>query len=140
MKVLLSIKPEFAERIFEGTKRYEFRKVVYANRRVQTVVVYVTRPVGRIIGEFDVEGIVEAAPGCLWAETQPHAGITREFFDAYFEGRDRAFAIRVGAVRRYETPLVPEEVIEDFTPPQSYMYVDDKLGRVRADARQLALL
>ena len=99
MKVLLSIKPEFAERIFDGTKRYEFRKAVYTNRAVRTIVVYVTRPVGRIVGEFDVEGITEATPDCLWATTQVHAGITREFFDAYFSGRDRAFAIRIGTVR-----------------------------------------
>ena len=26
MKVLLSIKPEFASKIFEGTKRFEYRK------------------------------------------------------------------------------------------------------------------
>jgi predicted transcriptional regulator len=140
MKVLLSIKPEFAERIFDGTKRYEFRKAVYANRAVQTVVVYVTQPVGRIVGEFDVDGIVEAAPECLWAETHAHAGITRDFFDTYFEGRGRAFAIQVGEVRRYDTPLVPGDVIANFTAPQSYMYVDDRLGRPAPSARQLALL
>lgn len=31
MKVLLSIKPEFAERIFNGSKKYEFRKVIFKN-------------------------------------------------------------------------------------------------------------
>jgi predicted transcriptional regulator len=140
MKVLLSIKPEFAERIFDGTKRFEFRRAIYANRAVQTVVVYVTRPIGRIVGEFDVDGIVEAAPECLWAETHAHAGINRDFFDAYFDGRSRGFAIRVGEVRRYDTPLVPQDIIDNFTPPQSYMYVDDRLRRPRADGRQLALL
>ncbi|MHB0673525.1 ASCH domain-containing protein [Roseomonas mucosa] len=136
----MSIKPEFAERIFDGTKRYEFRKAVYANRAVQTVVVYVTQPVGRIVGEFDVDGIVEAAPECLWAETHAHAGVTRDFFDAYFEGRDRAFAIQVGEVRLYDAPLVPGDVIANFTAPQSYMYVDDRLSRPAPEARQLALL
>ena len=94
----------------------------------------------RIIGEFDVDGIVEAAPGCLWAETHAHAGISRDFFDAYFDGRSRGFAIRVGEVRRYDTPLLPQDVIDNFTPPQSYMYVNDRLGRPQADSRQLALL
>lgn len=139
MKVLLSIKPEFAERIFDGRKRYEFRKAVYTNRAVQTVVVYVTQPVGRIVGEFDVDGIVEAAPACVWAETHMHAGISRDFFDAYFEGRERAFAIRVGEVRRYDKPLVPGDVIENFTAPQSYMYLDDRLGRPSCEARQAVL-
>jgi predicted transcriptional regulator len=29
MKVLLSIKPQFAEMIFSGTKKYEFRRSVF---------------------------------------------------------------------------------------------------------------
>ena len=32
MKVLLSIKPEFAEKIFNGTKKYEFRKSIFKNK------------------------------------------------------------------------------------------------------------
>ena len=31
MKVLLSIKPEFAEKILNGTKRFEFRKGIFKN-------------------------------------------------------------------------------------------------------------
>lgn len=137
MKILLSIKPEFAERIFDGTKRFEFRKVVYANRHVRTVVLYVTRPVGRILGEFEVLDITEAAPNNLWAKTQEFAGVSREFFDEYFLGRDRGYAIHIGFVTRYETPVVPEDVIENFTPPQSYMYLDD---RFQSDRKQLELL
>ena len=89
---------------------------------------------------MNVDGIVEAAPECLWAETHAHAGVTRDFFDAYFEGRDRAFAIQVGEVRLYDAPLVPGDVIANFTAPQSYMYVDDRLSRPAPEARQLALL
>ena len=40
MKVLLSIKPEFADKIFNGTKKYEFRKSIFKNKDVDTVVVY----------------------------------------------------------------------------------------------------
>lgn len=137
MKILLSIKPEFAERIFDGTKRFEFRKVVYANRNVRTVVVYVTRPVGRILGEFEVLDITEGTPDRLWEVTQAFAGVSREFFNEYFLGRDRGYAIHIGFVTRYETPLVPEDLIENFTPPQSYMYLDDRLRNGR---KQLELL
>lgn len=137
MKILLSIKPEFAERIFDGTKRFEFRKAVHANREVRTVVVYVTRPVGRIVGEFEVAGITEAAPSSLWEKTQEFAGVSREFFDEYFLGRERGYAIHIGYVTRYETPVVPEDVIDNFTPPQSYMYLDDRL---RTSTKQLELL
>ena len=58
MKVLLSIKPEYAEKIFEGTKKYEFRRSVFKNRNVKTVVVYASSPVQKVIGEFDIEHII----------------------------------------------------------------------------------
>ena len=34
MKALLSIKPEFADKIFAGTKRYEFRRAVFKKEGV----------------------------------------------------------------------------------------------------------
>lgn len=129
MKVLLSIKPEFAEKIFEGTKRFEFRKNVYRSKDVKTVVVYATMPIGQIIGEFDVDQILCETPDELWALTCDYSGISRTFFDEYFSGRTRSFALAVGDVRRYDIPLDPSEFIDNFTPPQSYMYIDDELGR-----------
>ena len=39
MTVLLSIKPEFAEKIFNGTKKFEFRKSIFKNTDVKKVVV-----------------------------------------------------------------------------------------------------
>jgi predicted transcriptional regulator len=139
MKVLLSIKPEFAEKIFDGRKCFEFRKSLYKRQGVHTVVVYVTRPVGKIVGEFDVSGVVHGSPDSLWEQTADGAGITREFFQTYFQGRERAFALAIGAVRRYESPLEPDDLIEDFAPPQSYMYVGDDLQRVRDDPAPLLI-
>ncbi|CAN7642599.1 ASCH domain-containing protein [Phenylobacterium sp. LjRoot219] len=126
MKVLLSIKPEYVERIFDGTKRYEFRRRPYTNRNVKTVVVYATKPVGKIVGEFDVDDILGQAPDDLWRETAALSGISRDFFDAYFEGREVAYALKIGAVRAYAEPIAPEAVMENFTAPQSYMYLSDQ--------------
>ena len=57
MKVLLSIKPEFVQEIFTGKKKYEYRKAIFT-RSVDKVVVYSTKPVGMIVGEFTVENIL----------------------------------------------------------------------------------
>jgi predicted transcriptional regulator len=140
MKVLLSIKPEFAERIFDGTKRFEFRRSVFTNRSIRTVVVYVTQPVGKIIGEFDIAQIITAHPSGLWERTREFAGINREFFDAYFAGREDGYAIEVAAVRKFDQPIEPRTVIENFTPPQSYMYVSDDITRIVGDERQYTLI
>lgn len=125
MKVLLSIKPEHVERIFDGTKGYEFRRRPYTNTSVRTVVVYATRPIGKIVGEFDVDYILGETPDVLWSQTASRSGISRDFFDAYFEGREIAYALKIGAVRQYAEPIAPKDVLENFTPPQSYMYVSD---------------
>ena len=52
MKVLLSIKPEFVEKIFSGEKRFEYRKSIFKQQNIDTIVIYSTMPVGMIVGEF----------------------------------------------------------------------------------------
>ena len=51
MKVLLSIKPEFVKEIFEGRKKFEYRKSIFT-KDVTSVIVYSTKPEGMIVGEF----------------------------------------------------------------------------------------
>ncbi|MCA1458839.1 hypothetical protein I6F35_37820 [Bradyrhizobium sp. BRP22] len=138
MKVLLSIKPEYADRIFEGSMKYEFRKSVFRKTSIRTVVVYVTSPVGKIVGEFDVDEVVHDEPARLWRRTRKFAGISEEYFSRYFSGRTTAFALAIGAVRKYDTPVVPRKVIKNFVAPQSYVYVDDFFRPVRK-GRQLEL-
>jgi len=52
MQVLLSIKPEYAEKILNGEKKYEFRKVLPKNKSITKVIIYATMPIGKVIGEF----------------------------------------------------------------------------------------
>ena len=87
MKVLLSIKPEFALRIFDGSKKYEYRRIIFKRREVETVVVYASDPIRRIIGEFDISEILHEELEQLWAQTCNHAGITKTRFMEYFENR-----------------------------------------------------
>lgn len=122
MKVLLSIKPEFAFKIFDGTKLFEFRKAIFKNPDVKIVVVYASSPVQRVIGEFDIEDILRCTPEGIWEQTKQASGITKDFFDEYFENREIAYAIKIKRTRRYKNPL---RLKEDFqmVPPQSYAYL-----------------
>ena|ERR1700761_5291819 len=123
MKVLLSIKPEYAERIFDGSKKFEFRRAIFKNCGVRTVVVYATMPVGRVIGEFTVGGIIENRPSEVWRKTKEYSGITRDFFDEYFTGRTKAFAIEVHNPRLYRKPLDLADVHPTGVAPQSFCYL-----------------
>ncbi|MBY5385214.1 hypothetical protein [Rhizobium leguminosarum] len=138
MKVLLSINPEHVANIFSGIKTYEFRRKVFARKDVTTVVVYCTMPIGKIVGEFDIDGIIEKRPDNLWEETCSGSGISKQFFDSYFEGRDVGYALKIGEVREYEAHVDPSDILDNFTPPQSYMYINrDRLKN--NDTRQLEL-
>ena len=122
MKVLLSIKPEFALKIFDGSKKYEYRRIIFKKRDVETIVVYVSNPIKRVVGEFDIGEIHHEKPEHLWAKTCNHAGITRARFMEYFENREKGYAIGIRKTRKYHTPLPLNDLMLSF-PPQSFIYL-----------------
>ena len=83
MKVLLSIKPEFVKEIFEGRKKFEYRKSIFT-KDVTSVIVYSTKPEGMIVGEFKVKKVLHESPEKLWDDTHDYSGITKAFFDEYY--------------------------------------------------------
>ena len=121
MKVLLSIKPKFVESIIKGNKKYEYRKAIF-KKNVDTVVIYKTTPFCKIIGEFEIDGILYDTPENIWQITQEFAGITHDYFDKYFYNRKIAYAIKIGNIKQYE--LEPKDIIKQFKAPQSFMYWD----------------
>ena len=123
MKVILSIKPEYASKILDGTKKYEFRKAAFTCSDVSCVVIYATKPVGKLVGEFDISSVDVDEPKSLWRRTKEFAGVKKSFFDQYFKDRARGVAIGVGEVRKYATPLDLNSLGENLTAPQSYRYV-----------------
>lgn len=122
-KILLSIKPEFADKIFDGSKLYEFRRVLYKSRRVTKVIVYASSPVKRIIGEFTVDEVLSLAKDKLWEKTRSHSGIEKEYFDRYFDGLETASAIKIKSVKRYSRPKDLGAVCPGARPPQSFFYM-----------------
>ncbi|SOD19766.1 hypothetical protein [Pedobacter xixiisoli] len=122
MKVLLSIKPEYAFKIFEGTKKFEFRKVIFKKPNIKTVVVYASSPVQQVIGEFEIDTILSFDPDSIWNLTKKYSGITKDFFDEYFADRDIAHAIKIKNTIKYSEPLSIKDAF-NAVPPQSYMYI-----------------
>lgn len=121
--VLLSIKPEFAHKIFEGSKKFEFRKQVFKDTSVKKVIVYSSSPEQKVIGEFEIETILDDTPDKIWIQTRLYSGISREFFKSYFEGRDKAYAIKVASTKMYRR----QKTLADFnvqSAPQSFAYVE----------------
>ena len=122
MRVLLSIKPEFAEKIFAGEKKYEFRRTIFKRGDVQHVVVYASAPVCRVIGEFEIETIISADLDTLWSKTKNFSGVTKDYFFRYFTNRESGHAIKINRPVKYSSPLCVKCDL-GMKPPQSYAYL-----------------
>jgi predicted transcriptional regulator len=122
MKILLSIKPEYAEKILSGEKKYEFRRTIFKDQSVKTVVIYASSPIQKVIGEFDIECIISLDLDELWESTKYHSGIDKEFYDSYFHGKEIGYAIKVKKTKRYRK----HQDLNDYDikyPPQSFCYM-----------------
>lgn len=54
-RILLSIKPQYADLIFKGEKKVEIRKIsIYNELDVNKAVVYSSSPTQQVIGEFEI--------------------------------------------------------------------------------------
>jgi len=122
MKVLLSIKPEFALKIFEGSKKFEYRRTIFRRIGVTTIVVYASNPIKKVIGEFEIEGIIQEEPQSLWEKTGQQGGISKERFLNYFGDKTKGYAIKVRDARMYDAP-VPLNKLMVVSPPQSFAYL-----------------
>lgn len=99
MKVLLSIRPEFVDKIFAGTKKFEFRKSLFKKSGIKYVVIYASAPIKRVVGEFEIEDILSDEIDVIWERTQKYAGITESFYKSYFQNRKTANAIKIGRIK-----------------------------------------
>ena len=120
--VLLSIKPEFAEKIFDGTKKFEFRKSIFKNNNVQKVIVYASSPVQKVIGEFSIEDILNDDVETIWEKTSRYSGITHDFYLSYFANKEKAYAIKIGKTKRYHQYRNLSDYNLNFA-PQSFAYI-----------------
>ena len=122
MRVLLSIKPKYAELILSGEKKYEFRRSIFRNPRIKQIIIYASSPVSKIIGEFEIDDILSFDIKKLWSHTMDHAGIDKEYYDTYFSGKDIGHAIKVKNAKRYSK----HKELKEFNvkrAPQSFAYI-----------------
>lgn len=118
----LPIKPEYARRIVAGEKRFEFRKANFATP-VSHIVIYASTPVKMIIGVAEVTSVDISSPSATWENTKHAAGISRSAFREYFYGKKQACAIVFDKVHALNRWLSPDEIVEGFKIPQSFVYV-----------------
>ena len=120
-KVLMSIKPEHTNSILSGIKKYEFRKVK-CKRKIDSIVIYSTYPIMKIVGEVEVKEVLEGTPDYVWSKTKSEAGISEDFFYDYYLNKRTAFAYHLGKIGIYkESKNLMDYGIQNA--PQSFVYL-----------------
>lgn len=122
MDVLISIKPQYVEKIISKEKTYEFRKSIF-KKEVNNVIIYATAPEKKIVGSFELEDIVKDTPSNLWDNFSNNAGISKKDFFDYFKGKDVGYALKIGKLDILDE-FIDTDCLDDFNAPQSYKYVD----------------
>lgn len=132
--LILPIKPEFVSKIFSNEKQYEFRKVIFKNKRVKDIVIYASSPISKVVGEFEIDKIIKDTPDKVWALTKDKAGITEEYYKRYFKGKEVAYAIKIKHVKKYSRPIGLQDLGIKYA-PQSFMYLKNRIKRYNYDKK-----
>ncbi|MBD2388835.1 ASCH domain-containing protein [Cylindrospermum sp. FACHB-282] len=132
--LLLSIKPQYAEKIFSGEKQVELRRVRTRLKNGDLVLVYVSSPKKALVGTFEVSNIIQneiqKLPKDLndfWQEIENIAGISPSEFKSYYNDASLIVAIFIKNIKILPIPIKLEilrEKIPKFQPPQSYRYLN----------------
>ncbi|MEH2124543.1 hypothetical protein [Nostoc sp.] len=133
--LLISVKPEYANKIFEErTKKVELRRVRTRVKTGDIVFVYVSSPKKTFLGFFEVDFVIEKLASKnelkeLWKQVKDHAGIKRQDFYEYYKGASLAVGIYFINAKKFENPIELHRLkdkISYLRPPQSYRYLNEK--------------
>jgi predicted transcriptional regulator len=119
----MPIKPTYAMKLIAGLKKYEFRRTAI-RQDITHIIIYASSPVKKIIGIAEVESVNVASPTAIWESTKRDAGITRKEYRKYFQGTNRAVAIKIKDVIRLTCDIEPDKIRDGFKVPQSFLYID----------------
>lgn len=125
MKVLLSIKPEFTDKIFNGLKKYEYRRQIFKRNDINKIVVYESAPTSAIVGEFEIEKVIFNDLNTLWKKTKNYSGISEDYFFSYFSNKEKGYAIEIKSYEKYKSPISLKNRY-GLLPPQSFLYLNDE--------------
>ena len=128
--ILLSLHPEYARLIYQGTKRAELRRRRPA-AKLGLVMVYETAPVSRVTGWFRVDRIETAPRNVVWRAYRDHLAISRAEFKRYLSGCLTPTVLTFSARRCFRQGLLLRKAMGLSRPPQSFCYLDpERVARI----------
>ena len=126
--ILLSLKPVYANMVFERRKTVELRRRIASYMKNRDVFIYVTSPIMELRGGFRVGDVWSGMPKTVWHEVGERAGVRKRDFDVYFQGQNVANAFEITEVWEYDSSISLSDLRHEFSTfvvPQSWRYVRD---------------
>jgi predicted transcriptional regulator len=130
--LLISVKPQYARKIFSGEKTVELRKSAPRKANKDSLLlIYVTSPVKELWGVCKIDEIISNNPMDLWDEIGDKTGISKKEYRAYYKESNNAYGIKLKDVIDFlESPIkldLLKDLIPGFAPPQTYRYIDKNI-------------
>lgn len=125
--ILLSVKPEFAHAILDGSKTAEVRRRFPAQQLPATLYLYASSPERAIIGTAELTCIERPRSADVWRLYRDTIQISRGSLATYLEDVEDAAILRVDRPSRWAAPLPLADLrlVVGVEPPQSFRYLTD---------------
>ena len=125
--LLISMKPQHAERILGGSKLVEIRKKFSGRWVGCKAVLYSSSPQQALVGEATVRSITSGCPADIWARFSTRIGCSIRDFEDYVGSAKEVCAIELDEVFPYKQSISLSQISyllgEDLVPPQSYYHL-----------------
>lgn len=125
--VIISILPEYVEKILKGKKTIELRKRSFPDIPNCRMWIYATAPISAIVGTAQVEEVFKGTPTEIWNKFNGRSGVSKEVFQQYYEACNDAYAIKIKnpVALKKKIPLQKlKELCDGFSAPQYFRYID----------------
>lgn len=124
-KIILSIKPQYIEKIKQGAKTVEYRTWKPSCDLPFKVYIYSTKPIGLVVGEFIVKDITAEPIDVLWIKTKSIGGIVYDSFRKYFQNSSIGYAFHIEDLTIYNNAK-NLYMYGMSKPPQRFRYLNEE--------------
>jgi predicted transcriptional regulator len=136
--VLMSVRPRYIEKILSGEKTVELRRRFPDTSMMGAqAFLYSSSPTCAVVAQAVIGDVKKLSVAYIWRKFGAAACISKEDFQAYFEGLDEGVVIILDDVLALKEKVGVAELREEYgiVPPQSYRYLSSGHNSLLNDDR-----
>ena len=133
--IILSIHPQYAKLIENGSKIYEVRTRKANITKGTRIWIYKTLPVATISSYAELDDILVLAPEIAWKKYAKDMCISQKAFNQYIKDKKEIYLLRIKNVNKTKKHITLDELrkkIPPFYPPQFFKKLDENSDILKA--------